>query len=152
RQRAGHSARTTATSVRAILHHASDGERAGARNRQTNRRRAPRNGLSDERRHARHPLHDPAPAAGLRALSAQASMGTWRVDTSQWPIVIHSVEGIVTDEQLDAYIRKAETVLARRQPHATILDATKIGRVSAYTRARAIEWQREHAAELKAYC
>jgi hypothetical protein len=79
-------------------------------------------------------------------------MGTWSVDLSGWPIVVHAVEGTITDEQLDAYIAEATRVFATGKRHATILDATRIGSVSAYMRRRSIEWQRENAELLRAHC
>jgi hypothetical protein len=76
----------------------------------------------------------------------------WTVDDSQWPVVIHSVEGTLSDADLDAYIAQATRVLSRGGPQATVLDASRIGKVSAYVRSRSVEWQREHAALLKANC
>lgn len=74
------------------------------------------------------------------------------MDASQWPIVIHSVEGVLTDQELEGYIDEATRVLARGGPHATVMDASRIGKVSAYMRARSVQWQREHEALLRANC
>jgi len=77
---------------------------------------------------------------------------SWRVDTSQWPVVIHTVEGAMTNEEVDEYILEATTVLKRGGRHATIMDSSNVGSVSAYVRSRAVEWRRTHQEELKAHC
>lgn len=79
-------------------------------------------------------------------------MDTIRIDTSRWPIVIHTAEGSAPDGVVDDYLRTATEILARREPHVTILDARRVGHASAYTRQRAREWLSEHRAELSVYC
>jgi hypothetical protein len=80
------------------------------------------------------------------------TVATYSIDTSQWPIVIHSVHGALSDAQIDEYIREANRVLDRRAPHVTIMDTRGIGRTSAYTRARSREWVKEHHAQLREFC
>ena len=79
-------------------------------------------------------------------------MGEWKIDTKQWPIVVHSVDGVLTDAELDAYIAQADTILARKVPHVTVLDASRSGLTTPAVRARAAAWQKAHHEELKQYC
>ncbi|MBX5482281.1 MAG: hypothetical protein IRZ16_10660 [Myxococcaceae bacterium] len=79
-------------------------------------------------------------------------MGSWRVDTSSWPIVVHSMEGTPGHEEIEAYIREATAVLYRREPHVVILDASRMGKVSAHLRARTRQWQTEHRDALRSWC
>jgi hypothetical protein len=79
-------------------------------------------------------------------------MSTWTIDTSQWPIVIHSVEGSLSDRQIDDYLREATALMGRPEPYIAIMDASRIGSVSAYMRARITEWQRQHRAIVNERC
>jgi hypothetical protein len=79
-------------------------------------------------------------------------MGSYSVDASAWPLVVHTVEGALEDDQIDAYVKAGTEVLLRRAPHAVILDIRKVGRISAYGRARNAQWQQQYRAELKAWC
>ena len=79
-------------------------------------------------------------------------MGSWRVETELWPLVIHAVEGALTNTQVDAYILAATEVLRQGGPQVVILDATNISSFTAYTRSRATQFQRENAGLLRANC
>ncbi len=79
-------------------------------------------------------------------------MSSINIDTSRWPIVVHTAEGAPSNAEVDEYIRAATEILARKERHVTILDARRIREASAYTRARAREWLRAHHAELATYC
>jgi hypothetical protein len=79
-------------------------------------------------------------------------MATWTIDTSEWPIVVHSVEGSLTDRQLDDYLREATSLMQQEGRYVAIMDASRIGSVSAYMRARITEWQREHRAIVNQRC
>jgi hypothetical protein len=79
-------------------------------------------------------------------------MSTWTIDTSQWPIVIHAVEGSLNDRQIDDYLREATALTQRPEAYVAIMDASRIGSVSAYMRARITEWQRQHRATVNERC
>lgn len=79
-------------------------------------------------------------------------MGSAKVDASAWPIAVFTVEGNVTDEQIDELMRQGTELLMRAEKYATVMDASRIGQVSAYTRSRSTEWQRRYRAELKQHC
>jgi hypothetical protein len=79
-------------------------------------------------------------------------MSTWTIDTSQWPLVVHSVEGSLSDRQIDDYLREATALMDRPESYVAIMDASRIGSVSAYMRARITEWQRQHRAIVNERC
>ncbi|MBE2250106.1 MAG: hypothetical protein IAE78_11200 [Myxococcus sp.] len=79
-------------------------------------------------------------------------MSRWTIDTSQWPITVHAVEGSLSDEALDEYLREATALLEARGPYVAIMDASRIGGVSASMRARIVQWQREHRALVNEKC
>lgn len=73
-------------------------------------------------------------------------------DESRWPIVIHSTVGIPNDEDVDAFIRRADAILARRERHAVIFDNTRSGRATPYMRKRSMDWMHASAPLLGEYC
>lgn len=79
-------------------------------------------------------------------------MATWKVDTSNWPVVVHTVEGHLTTEEADAYIADANRVFERRARHAVVLDSSRSSTGSAEVRARSQRWLTEHRKELHQYC
>lgn len=79
-------------------------------------------------------------------------MSTWTIDTSQWPIVVHAVEGSLSDRQLDDYLREATALMQHEGSYVAVMDASRIGSVSAYMRARITEWQRQHRAIVNQRC
>ncbi|MBX3187130.1 MAG: hypothetical protein KF819_08950 [Labilithrix sp.] len=79
-------------------------------------------------------------------------MGSISIDTSKWPIVVHTADGTPSNEAIDDYIREATDILLRGEPHVTVLDARRVGKATAYTRARSREWLRERRPELASYC
>lgn len=79
-------------------------------------------------------------------------MSTWTIDTSQWPIAVHAVEGSLSDRQLDDYLREASALMENHGEYVAIMDASRIGSVSAYMRARITDWQRQHRALVNQKC
>ena len=79
-------------------------------------------------------------------------MASFKVDTSMWPIVVHEVEGTLTDALLDAYVLEATAVFLRSGKHVTILDISQMGSASAYARSRSSAWFREQRANLETSC
>lgn len=80
------------------------------------------------------------------------SAGSFHIDTSQWPIAIHRVEGALSNQQIDAYVDAGTTLLLRGERHVVILDTTRMGRFTAYARARSAQWQQTYRNELERYC
>ena len=79
-------------------------------------------------------------------------MSSLHIDTSHWPIVIHTTVGSPTDAQFDAYIREATELLLREGPHVAVLDSTRLGRPSAYARARKKDWLEQYGNALRQSC
>jgi hypothetical protein len=79
-------------------------------------------------------------------------MDSLTIDTSRWPIVVHTATGVPTKEMVDDYLRTATAILARKEPHVAILDARGVGRAHPYIRARSREWMRAHRPEVAAWC
>ncbi len=80
------------------------------------------------------------------------AMGSFRISTEAWPIVVHTMEGSPTDAEIDAYIVEANEILKRKQKHAVVMDSSKAGSISSYARKRTKEWLTEHFQEVHAYC
>lgn len=79
-------------------------------------------------------------------------MGLWTIDTSQWPIVVHAVEGTLSDRELDEYLREASALMEREGRYLAIMDASRIGSVSASMRSRIAAWQRQYRALMERRC
>jgi hypothetical protein len=61
-------------------------------------------------------------------------------DESRWPIVVHRTVGIPSERQVDAFIARADAILARGEPHVVIFDNLRSGRTPPYMRKRAMDW------------
>lgn len=73
-------------------------------------------------------------------------------DESRWPIVVHTTIGIPSDAQLDAFMRRADEILARRQPYVVVFDNSQGGRATSYMRERTKEWLKARGPELSQHC
>lgn len=79
-------------------------------------------------------------------------MGHWTIDTSRWPIVVHAVEGTLSDRELDAYLQEASALMEREGSYLAVMDASQIGSVSASMRSRIASWQRQYRAVVERRC
>jgi hypothetical protein len=79
-------------------------------------------------------------------------MGSMRIVTDHWPVVLHVSEGSPTDAQLDAYIEEATRILQQGDRHAVVMDASRLQHVSPYSRARKKTWLVENEALLRRNC
>jgi hypothetical protein len=73
-------------------------------------------------------------------------------DDSAWPIVIHSTIGVPSEEDVDAFLRRADALLARGELHAVVFDSSRSGRVTRYMRQRSLEWVQANKTELERHC
>lgn len=78
-------------------------------------------------------------------------MPIW-IDLTGWPIVLHESSGVMTDEEIDAYVTHATALLERRERHAVIIDARTITDVSPYARAAKKAWLEDNRELLERYC
>jgi hypothetical protein len=79
-------------------------------------------------------------------------MAGWQIDTTRPQIVIHAMDGALSDAELDAYVLEGTAVFLRSGPHVTLIDTARMGSVSAYARARTLDWFKEHRARLIETC
>lgn len=73
-------------------------------------------------------------------------------DESRWPVVVYRTVGIPSEHQVDAFIRHADMMLARREPYAVVFDNTQSGRVPPYLRKAAASWLETNQATLSKHC
>ena len=71
------------------------------------------------------------PPPSLDTLTIVRSLLTARlkqIDTSmpQWPIVVHAVEGSLSDRQLDDYLREATALMQHEGTYVAVMDASRI--------------------------
>nr|UXE44855.1 hypothetical protein Hi04_10k_c3807_00020 [uncultured bacterium] len=78
--------------------------------------------------------------------------GSFHIDDSRWPISVFTVEGMLDDAQLEAYITEGTRRLERGQPYVVIMDIRRMGRVSAYSRARNTQFAEANREKLRARC
>lgn len=75
-----------------------------------------------------------------------------RIDTTDWPIVVHVSEGESGEAAVDTYIREATAILRDGSPHAVIMDASMLSLATPYARARKKVWLTENAELLRRSC
>lgn len=73
-------------------------------------------------------------------------------DESRWPIVVHRTVGIPSDASVDAFILRADAIMARGEPHVVVFDSLLAGRATKHMRARNLEWLRSNQEQLKELC
>jgi hypothetical protein len=63
----------------------------------------------------------------------------------QWPIVVITHIGDVTDAEVDSHLNDSLRIFAKNEPYAIVFDSSRAGKVSAYMRKRTQEWlERNH--------
>ncbi|MBL8950366.1 MAG: hypothetical protein JNK82_06295 [Myxococcaceae bacterium] len=78
--------------------------------------------------------------------------GSFRVDDSRWPIAVITVEGVLDDVQVDAYVAAGTQLLERGEPYVVVIDLRAMGTVTAYARARNTQWAEAHREQLHRTC
>jgi hypothetical protein len=73
-------------------------------------------------------------------------------DDSEWPVVVHTTVGIPSQPEVDAFIKRADMLLALHQRHVVIFDNRLAGRVPAYMRQRSFDWVKANKADLERWC
>ncbi|HSC88484.1 MAG TPA: STAS/SEC14 domain-containing protein [Polyangiaceae bacterium] len=72
-------------------------------------------------------------------------------DDSRWPIVVSRAEGESTDADMEDYLSMLERMLARRERHVIIVDATGGKLLKGQHRKALAEWTRQNEAALRRY-
>lgn len=73
-------------------------------------------------------------------------------DESRWPIVIHRTVGIPSDADVDAFIQRADAIMARGEPHVVVFESLKAGRATKHMRTKNLEWLRANQDDLASLC
>jgi hypothetical protein len=91
---------------------------------------------------------------GARSCYKGEPMSEGRIvtDLDRWPIVVHRTIGSPPDPEVDAFISRANDIVARRERHVVIFDSLLSGVPSAYMRKRSIDWLRSNADALAKDC
>lgn len=79
-------------------------------------------------------------------------MGSWTVDTALSPIIVHDVDGALSDGQFDVSVREATAVFRRCGKHVAIFDISTMASPTAYARARSIVWLKDNRKQLAETC
>ena len=79
-------------------------------------------------------------------------MSEWRFDTERWPLVYYAAVGSLTNEQIDEFLRVSSAGTQNRGKYVAVMDASKIGAVSAYMRSRIISAQKELRSSIERDC
>lgn len=66
--------------------------------------------------------------------------------------MVHTTVGVPSEADVDAFIRRADALLARREIHAVIFDNSSAGRVPSYMRQRSMDWVGKNRDALDRYC
>jgi hypothetical protein len=70
-------------------------------------------------------------------------------DDSLWPLLVVKFSGAVSNAQIEEYLAKRGSYLARRQKHVLIYDTASFRVLTNEQRQRQINWLKERAALLK---
>ena len=79
-------------------------------------------------------------------------MGRMRIDCKTWPLVIFTLEGDLTQAQLDEHLREHRAVIDRNEPYAVVVDAMGMGSTEASFRKRYAEFISKNTPVLKRLC
>ncbi len=73
-------------------------------------------------------------------------------DMGRWPIVVHRTINIPGDDEVDAFIRRADAILLRGVPHVIVFDSLLADLPSAYMRKRSGEWLKGNGERMQGIC
>ncbi|MFK7984578.1 MAG: hypothetical protein AB8I08_00995 [Sandaracinaceae bacterium] len=73
-------------------------------------------------------------------------------DESRWPIVVHRTVGIPSDAAVDAFIQRADAIMARGEPHVVVFDSLQAGRATKHMRKKNLDWLRANQDQLNELC
>jgi hypothetical protein len=70
----------------------------------------------------------------------------------QWPIVVITHIGEVSDAEVDAHLAASVRIFERKEPYAIVFDSSRAGKVSPYMRKRSQEWLDKNHDAMVQYC
>lgn len=71
---------------------------------------------------------------------------------TRWPVVVHRTIGSPTDAEVDAFITRADMILARGEKHAVVFENLLAESPSAYMRQRSIDWLTKNGERMSKHC
>jgi hypothetical protein len=78
-------------------------------------------------------------------------MSKTRLDDSRWPLVAFTGVGEQTEEEFEAFLADADSLLRRRQPFGVIFDSRRAAPIGPKLRKRMVAWLARNDALLRAY-
>lgn len=78
--------------------------------------------------------------------------GFYRIDTTDWPLVLLTTEGDINPADLERHLAEYRALLDRNLPFGVVYDASKIGRVDAHIRRRYAEFHQENNEDFRRLC
>lgn len=109
----------------------------------------------DERRSERDQRgSNPALARRAEITYARLVLGRDGIETDEscWPIVVHTTIGIPSEQDVIAFMERADEILARGQRHAVIFDNSKGGKIPSYLRERSVAYVKRNKEALERLC
>ncbi len=73
-------------------------------------------------------------------------------DESRWPIVVHRTVGTPSDAQVDAFIQRADAIMARGVRHVVVFESLQAGRATKHMRKKNLEWLRANQEQVASLC
>ncbi|MCC6875996.1 MAG: hypothetical protein IT378_16935 [Sandaracinaceae bacterium] len=70
----------------------------------------------------------------------------------EWPIVVHTTVGIPSEQDVRAFVERADALLLRRERHVVVFDNSQAGRVPSYLRDASTEWLARNRDALERHC
>jgi hypothetical protein len=78
-------------------------------------------------------------------------MGSVRVDTSEWPIVVHTSEGAMGPDDTRAFLKNLDDVLGRKERYVTVFESSKLSTFQVSDRDSIVRWMRDNDALHRRY-
>ena len=78
-------------------------------------------------------------------------MSSFRTDTSQWPIVVHTSEGAMGPDQMLAFIDGCNSCLLRKSRYYTVFDSSRLSTFRMPDRDRIVAWLKDNDAQIRRY-
>ncbi len=78
-------------------------------------------------------------------------MANIRTDKSQWPIIVHTSEGVMGPEDTRVLLDELDQIMARKERHVCVFDSTRLSKFQIGDRDRIVKWMKDNDAALRLY-
>jgi hypothetical protein len=96
-------------------------------------------------------MHNQAAQAD-RDRDVRLKRSIYRIELTDWPLVSLTAEGDIAPADLDRHLIEYGALFQRNLPFAVVYDATKVGKIDAYTRRRYAEFHQENNENFRRLC